>query len=177
MMECTADQVLGKTDFALVTQKPPVRESLNDILACEYPFRLFAAEEYLKKHGAPTCFDDLRNHHLITCSESMRLRVQSSKMSPGFLEIDEEMASIAKEKPMVVDNGLNALFAVKKGMGMALLPLFYQEMVELINLEDEKTKIGHLKSQKYIVYSKALEGSKRHEVFLEYLKDAMKTLS
>lgn len=165
-----AGLVLGKTDIAILTKEPDFRDSLVSFLLCQYGYAFFASDKYLAKHGTPKSLKDLSNHNIITPSHEFLARFPSPAMS----DVNAQFAAVGHSR-LLVANMANSAFGVLNHMGIGILPVFYNQILKPLCIKDADF-IQDIKSQKYIVYSKSLEGSKRHQAILEYIKSCAKKL-
>ncbi len=156
------DLAMREADVALRLRAPVQADLIRRRLFAVH-FHLYAAPEYLKRHGAPQAVTDLDNHRLIAFGGDL----------PGYLEDINWHISTGRPKnnlrtPIMVVNSLTAiLHAVETGMGIAVLPDYVvDQSAPLVRVLPGEV-MPHLDC--YLVYPEALKQVARVQVFRDFL--------
>lgn len=124
-------------------------------------YHVFAAPEYLKKHGMPKTPADLDRHRLIVYGEDSRLPVDNLNWL-----LTEGAAK--PRKPILRLNSIYGIFrAVQSGMGVGALPDYMSR--ESGNLVQILPELEGPSFDAYFVYPEELRHSKRITVFRDFL--------
>jgi DNA-binding transcriptional LysR family regulator len=124
---------------------------------------IYAAPDYLAKHGTPETQDDLDRHDLIVYGEDVPPPVASINWLIGTGATGER-----RRKPVLKVNNLYGIYrAVRSGLGMAALPDYMiTEGSSLIRVLPE---LSGPAIEAYFVYPEELRQSKRVSVFRDFL--------
>lgn len=156
------DLAMREADVALRLRAPVQADLIRRRLFAVH-FHLYAAPEYLKRHGAPQSVADLDNHRLIAFGGDI----------PGYLEDINWHISTGRPKndlrtPIMVANALTALLhAAETGMGIAVLPDYVVDQSAPLVRVLPGEAMPHLDC--YLVYPEALKQVARVQVFRDFL--------
>jgi DNA-binding transcriptional LysR family regulator len=142
---------------------PPRQPDLIQRHLVSVPTHIYAAPEYIKKHGMPQRAEDLDKHRLIVYGEDSRPPVPNVNW---LLEAGTRPGQ--ERKPILSVNNFYAMLrAVISGLGIAALSDFMAgEHTELVRLLPELTGPP---VEAYFVYPEELRTSKRISVFRDFL--------
>lgn len=159
--ERVLDLPMREADIAIRMKEPSqadlIRRRLMDV-----NIRLYAAPEYLAKHGTPSTSAELTQHRLICQSPSApQVSAGAGWMAP-FLAANETSL-------LTVNNYFGILQAVRAGLGIGALPDYLTaDSPELVNvLPEEGSGIVPV----YLAYPEELRHSKRVAVFRDFVID------
>jgi DNA-binding transcriptional LysR family regulator len=156
------DLSMREADVA-IRMAPPRQPDLIQRHLVSVQVHLYAAADYIKKHGMPQKSEDLDKHRLIVYGEDSRPPVQNINWL-----LDAGTKAGQERKPILtVNNFYGMLRAVLSGLGLAALPDFMaNEHGELVRLLPELTGPP---VEAYFVYPEELRSSKRISVFRDFL--------
>jgi DNA-binding transcriptional LysR family regulator len=142
---------------------PPRQPDLIQRHLVSVPTHVYAAPEYIKKHGMPQKPEDLDKHRLIVYGEDARPPVQNVNWL-----LDAGARPGQERKPILAVNNFYAMLrAVVSGLGIAALSDFIAtEQSELVRVLPELTGPP---VEAYFVYPEELRASKRISVFRDFL--------
>ena len=125
---------------------------------------VYAAPEYLKKHGTPQRAEDLDGHRIITFGEEQRAPITNI----NWLIDAGARAERAPRRPILQLNNTYGIYrACLAGVGIASLPDFMaQEASQLVRILPE---LDGPPIDIYFVYPEELRTSKRIAVFRDFL--------
>jgi DNA-binding transcriptional LysR family regulator len=158
------DLAMREADVA-IWMLPPKQEDLIQRHLLAMRFNVFAAPDYIKRHGMPKTAEDLDNHNIIIYGDSARF-------APPFPTANwllEEGASPSRpRRPVLEVNNIYGIYrAVLSGLGIAALPDYMsREANTLVHILPELTGP---KMDAYFVYPDELRHSKRITVFRDFL--------
>ena len=164
LLDGELDLAMREADVA-IWMLPPKHEDLIQRQLLSMHFNVYAAPDYIKKHGMPKNAEDLDNHSIIVYGDPARF-------SPPFPTANwllEEAASPARpRRPVLEVNNIYGIYrAVRSGLGIAALPDYMSgETSNLVHILPELTGP---KMDAYFVYPEELRHSKRIMVFRDFL--------
>jgi len=158
------DLAMREADVA-IRMMPPRQPDLVQRHLLKMNYNVYAAPEYLKRHGMPTSAEDLDNHHIITYGDDQRI-------SPPVADINWMLGIGADparpRKPVLEINNIYGIYrAVRSGLGIAALPDYMS--TETDNLVHVLPELRGPKLETYFVYPEELRHSKRITVFRDFL--------
>jgi len=156
------DLSMREADVAIRMQPPRQPELIQRHLMTMHTF-VYAAPNYLKKHGIPKTPEDLDGHRIIVFGEDQR---------PPVPDIDWLMRSgVRKDRPRRAVLKVNSVYAIRRavqsGMGLASLPEFMA--TDSQNLVRVLPELQGPRIDAYFVYPEELRNSKRIQVFRDFL--------
>jgi DNA-binding transcriptional LysR family regulator len=156
------DLSMREADVA-IRMSPPRQPDLIQRHLLSVPSHVYAAPEYIKKHGMPQKPEDLDEHRLIVYGEDARPPVQNVNWL-----LDAGARPGQERKPILsVNNSYAMLRAVDSGLGIAGLPDFMaNEVGSFVRVLPELTGPS---VEAYFVYPEELRTSKRISVFRDFL--------
>ncbi len=156
------DLSMREADVA-IRMSPPRQPDLIQRHLLSVPSHVYAAPEYIKKHGAPQTPEDLDEHRLIVYGEDARPPVPNVNWL-----LDAGSRSAQERKPILSVNNFYAMLrAVESGLGIAGLADFMaSEATHLVRVLPELTGPP---VEAYFVYPEELRTSKRVSVFRDFL--------
>jgi len=156
------DLSMREADVA-IRMSPPRQPDLIQRHLVSVPTHVYAAPEYVKRHGMPQKPEDLDKHRLIVYGEDARPPVQNVNW---LLEAGTKLGQ--ERKPILAVNNFYAMLrAVLSGLGIAALSDFIaSEHSELVRVLPELTGPP---IEAYFVYPEELRTSKRISVFRDFL--------
>jgi DNA-binding transcriptional LysR family regulator len=125
---------------------------------------IYASNDYLREHGAPTSIDELKDHRLIAYPSDL----PSPFPQTNWL-LDRPDVRKLKLEPHIHINSLNAMRrAVKVGMGLAALPEYMMYRARHVSkvLPDIEAPV----TEAYYVYPLELKNSRRVAVFRSFIE-------
>ena len=156
------DLSMREADVA-IRMSPPRQPDLMQRHLMSVQVHIYAAPEYLKKHGMPQRPEDLDEHRLIVYGEDPRPPV------PDINWLLEAARKPGRDRRpiLAVNNTYAMLRAVSSGLGIAALPDF-------VAAEHSRTGARAARScgppnEAYFVYPEELRSSKRISVFRDFL--------
>jgi DNA-binding transcriptional LysR family regulator len=156
------DLSMREADVA-IRMAPPRQPDLIQRHLVSVNVHVYAAPEYIKKHGMPQSVDDLDRHRIICYGEDARPPVPSVNWL-----LDAGVKPGQDRKPILTVNNFYAMLrAVLSGMGVAALPDFMaNEHPTLARVVPELTGPP---IEAFFVYPEELRSSKRISVFRDFL--------
>jgi DNA-binding transcriptional LysR family regulator len=156
------DLSMREADVA-IRMSPPRQPDLIQRHLVSVPTHIYAAPEYVKKHGMPQKPEDLDKHRVIVFGEDTRPPVQNVNW---LLEAGTKPGQ--ERKPILAVNNFYAILrGVLSGLGIAALADFIaNEHPELVRVLPEL--VGP-PVEAYFVYPEELRTSKRISVFRDFL--------
>jgi DNA-binding transcriptional LysR family regulator len=156
------DLSMREADVA-IRMSPPRQPDLVQRHLMTVRVHLYAAPEYLKKHGTPRRGEELDQHRLVVYGDESRAPISNinwvleAGLKPGH-----------ERRPILqVNNTYGLLRAVSSGLGIAALPDYVAvEAPDLVRLLPELTGPP---VEAYFVYPEELRSSKRISVFRDFL--------
>jgi DNA-binding transcriptional LysR family regulator len=156
------DLSMREADVA-IRMSPPRQPDLVQRHLMTVRVHLYAAPEYLKKHGTPRRAEELDSHRLVVYGDEARAPISSinwileAGLKPGH-----------ERRPILqVNNTYGLLRAVSSGLGLAALPDYVAiEAPDLVRILPELTGPP---VEAYFVYPEELRSSKRISVFRDFL--------
>jgi len=159
--ERVLDLPMREADVA-IRMKEPSQADLVRRRLMTVQMKLYAAPEYLAKHGTPETLDDLESHRIISQNSSAPQVAASAAMIRRLYERDIS-------SHLRVNNYFGILQAVIHGLGIGVLPDYLTEdFPNLVNVlpEDSSNEVPV-----YLAYPEELRQSKRVEAFREFVVD------
>jgi len=146
-----------------IRMAPPRQPDLIQRHLVSVQVHIYAAPDYIKKHGLPQRPEDLDKHRLIVYGDDARPPV----LNINWL-LDAGTKAGRERKPILtVNNFYGMLRAVVSGLGICALPDFMaNEYSELVRVLPELTGPP---VEAYFVYPEELRSSKRISVFRDFL--------
>jgi DNA-binding transcriptional LysR family regulator len=169
--EIQVSMVIDDTDLDLsmreadvaIRMSPPRQPDLIQRHLLSVPSHIYAAPEYIKKHGMPRKPEDLDEHRLIVYGEDARAPVQNVNWL-----LDAGARPGQDRKPILSVNNFYAMLrAVDSGLGIASLADFMA--TEASNLVRVLPELTGPSVDAYFVYPEELRTSKRISVFRDFL--------
>jgi len=156
------DLSMREADVA-IRMSPPRQPDLIQRHLVSVPTHVYAAPDYIKKHGMPRQAEDLDKHRLIVYGEDARPPVQNVNWL-----LDAGVKGGQERKPILAVNNFYAMLrAVISGLGIAALSDFIAtEHNDLVRVLPELTGPA---IEAYFVYPEELRASKRISVFRDFL--------
>ena len=156
------DLSMREADVA-IRMSPPRQPDLIQRHLVSVPTHVYAAPEYIKKHGMPQKPEELDKHRLIVYGEDARPPVQNANWL-----LDAGAKPGQERKPILAVNNYYAMLrAVVSGLGIAALSDFIAtEEPDLVRVLPELTGPA---IEAYFVYPEELRSSKRISVFRDFL--------
>jgi len=156
------DLSMREADVA-IRMSPPRQPDLIQRHLLSVPSHVYAAADYIKKHGMPQKPEDLDEHRLIVYGEDARAPVQNVNWL-----LDAGARSGRERRPILSVNNFYAMLrAVDSGLGIAGLSDFMaMESGGLVRILPELTGPP---VEAYFVYPEELRTSKRISVFRDFL--------
>lgn len=156
------DLAMRQADVAIRMMPPRQPELIQRHLVTMH-YHLFAAPEYLERHGTPQSVEDLDRHPLVVYGEDARLPVANVNW---LLEIGRPPGQ--PRNPVLKVNSIYGIFrAVQAGLGLAALPDYLSR--EADNLVHVLPELRGPSFDAYFVYPEELRHSKRIGVFRDFL--------
>ncbi len=156
------DLSMREADVA-IRMSPPRQPDLIQRHLMSVPSHVYAAPEYIKKHGMPQKPEDLDDHRLIVYGEDARPPVQNVNWL-----LDAGSRPARERKPILSVNNFYAMLrAVDSGLGIAGLSDFMAS--ETANLVRVLPELTGPPVEAYFVYPEELRTSKRISVFRDFL--------
>jgi len=156
------DLSMRQADVA-IRMMPPRQPDLIQRRLMTMRYHIFAAPEYLKKHGTPKTPEDLDNHRIVVFGDDVRPPVPNLNW---LLEAGTKPSR--KRQAALKVNSTYAIFrAVQSGLGLGALPDYMSR--ESGNLVEVLPELRGPTVDIFFVYAEELRHSKRIGVFREYL--------
>src|SRR5580692_2491353 len=156
------DLSMREADVA-IRMTPPRQPDLIQRHLVSVPTHVYAAPEYIKKHGMPQKPEDLDKHRVIVFGEDTRPPVPNVNWL-----LDAGTKPGQERKPILAVNNFYAILrGVLSGLGIAALADFIaNEHPELVRVLPE---LNGPPVEAYFVYPEELRTSKRISVFRDFL--------
>ena len=156
------DLSMRQADVA-IRMMPPRQPDLIQRRLMTMRYHVFAAPEYLKKHGMPKTPEDLDNHRIVVFGDDVRPPVPNLNW---LLEAGTKPSR--KRQAALKVNSTYAIFrAVQSGLGLGALPDYMSR--ESGNLVEVLPELRGPTVDTFFVYAEELRHSKRIGVFRDYL--------
>ncbi|MFQ6017600.1 MAG: LysR family transcriptional regulator [Kiloniellaceae bacterium] len=142
---------------------PPRQADLIQRHLLTVHMNIYAAANYIKRHGMPTTVEDLDNHRIVVYGEDVRPPVPDVNW---LLRIGQKSGEL-RRPALAVNNVYAIMRAVQSGVGLGALPEFMT-----YGLNDLVEVLPHLERPQldaYFVYPEELRASKRIQVFRDFL--------
>jgi DNA-binding transcriptional LysR family regulator len=156
------DLAMRKADVA-IRMMPPRQPDLvqRHLLAMHYA--VYAAPDYLKRHGVPSTAEDLDNHRLIVFGDETK-----PPMSSVNWLLEAGARPEAPRRPVLKVNNIYGIFrAVQSGLGIAALPDYFSRgNTRIVAILPE---LRGPSFDAFFVYPEELRHSKRIAVFRDFL--------
>jgi DNA-binding transcriptional LysR family regulator len=156
------DLSMREADVA-IRMTPPRQPNLIQRSLMTLHYHVYAAPEYLHKHGTPSSPEDLDNHKLVVYGEDARPPVRNlnwlltAGSKPGF-----------KRRAVLRVNSIYGIFrAVQSGLGIGALPDYMSR--EAGNLVHILPELRGPTVDTFFVYPEELRHSQRIVVFRDFL--------
>ena len=156
------DLSMRQADVA-IRMMPPRQPDLIQRRLMTMRYHIFAAPEYLKKHGMPKTPEDLDTHRIVVFGEDAHPPVPNLNW---LLEAGTKPSR--KRQAALKVNSTYAIFrAVQSGLGLGALPDYMSR--ESGNLVEVLPELRGPTVDTFFVYAEELRHSKRIGVFRDYL--------
>ena len=156
------DLSMRQADVA-IRMMPPRQPDLIQRRLMTMRYHIFAAPEYLKKHGMPKTPEDLDSHRIVVFGDDVRPPVPNLNW---LLEAGTKPSR--KRQAALKVNSTYAIFrAVQSGLGLGALPDYMSR--ESGNLVEVLPELRGPTVDIFFVYAEELRHSKRIGVFRDYL--------
>jgi DNA-binding transcriptional LysR family regulator len=156
------DLSMREADVA-IRMSPPRQPDLVQRHLMTVHVHLYAAPEYLKKHGTPRRAEELDQHRLVVYGDESRAPISNINWA-----LEAGVKPGHERRPILQVNNTYGLYrAVSSGLGIAALPDYVAvEAPELVRVLPELTGPP---VEAYFVYPEELRSSKRISVFRDFL--------
>lgn len=161
------DISMRQADVA-IRVRPPTQPDLVQRQLMTVHYRIYAAPEYLKKHGMPQSPDELDNHRLIIYGEDATPPVSNLNW---LLELGQ--TKVERRAALRVNNIYGIFRAVRSGLGIGALPDYMSRDAQ--NLVQVLPELEGPSFDTYFVYPDELRNSKRIGVFRDFLISCIHT--
>ncbi len=160
--ESERDLSMREADVA-IRMVPPRQPDLIQRHLMTMHFHVYAAPEYLKKHGMPEKPEDLADHLLIVYGEDAEPPVADVNW---LLDVGRKRDD--RDRALLKVNNIYGIYrAVQSGVGIASLPDYtIRQASQLVRILPELEGPSY---DAYFVYPEELRHSKRIAVFRDYL--------
>jgi len=156
------DLSMREADVA-IRMTPPRQPDLIQLKLMTMHHHVFAAPEYIKRHGIPKKAKDLNKHRLVVYGDDARPPVSGLNW---LLEAGAKPG--AKRAAALKVNSIYGIFrAVQSGVGIGSLPDYMSR--EAGNLVQVLPELGGPSYDAFFVYPEELRHSERIDVFRDYL--------
>jgi DNA-binding transcriptional LysR family regulator len=156
------DLSMREADVA-IRMSPPRQPDLIQRHLVSIKVHVYAAPEYVRKHGMPQKPEDLDKHRIIVYGDDAR----PPRQETNWL-LDAGTKSDQERKPILTVNNVYAILrAVKSGLGIAAFSDFIA--VEHSDLVRVLPELSGPPIEAYFVYPEELRNSKRIAVFRDFL--------
>jgi DNA-binding transcriptional LysR family regulator len=155
------DLATGEAEIAIRFSEPTQADLIQRPLTV-FHHHIYAAPEYLSKHGTPASMEDLDNHDLLTYGPG----VPSSIKNINWIKTAGTRG--LERKPLLEINSIfGVMQAVRAGTGLAAIPDYlaaeYPELIPVLRDWDAPA------FPVYLVYPGEIKNSKRVNAFKEFL--------
>lgn len=156
------DLSMREADVA-IRLSPPRQPDLIQRHLWSMPYHIYAAPDYLKKHGMPTKPQDLDKHRIIVYGDDVKQPVQGLNwlLSAGRSDGTKRTAALR------VNNVYGIFRAVQSGLGLGALPEYMSR--EVGNLVEILPELRGPVIDTYFVYPEELRNSKRITLFRDFI--------
>lgn len=156
------DLSMREADVA-IRLSPPKQPDLIQRHLWTMPYHIYAAPDYLKKHGMPTKPQDLDRHRIIVYGDDVKQPVQGLNwlLSAGRSDGTKRTAALR------VNNVYGIFRAVQSGLGLGALPEYMSR--EVGNLVEILPELRGPIIDTYFVYPEELRNSKRITLFRDFI--------
>ncbi|MDA8232416.1 MAG: LysR family transcriptional regulator [Magnetospirillum sp.] len=158
------DLAMREADVA-IRMTPPRQPDLIQRHLLTMNYNVYAAPEYLKRHGMPRTAEDLDNHNIIVFGDDQRASLPV--VDVNWLLGAGATASRLRRPVLEVNNIYGIYRAVKSGLGIAALPDYMSP--ETDNLVHVLPELKGPSLDTYFVYPEELRHSKRIAAFRDFL--------
>jgi DNA-binding transcriptional LysR family regulator len=160
------DLAMREADVA-IRMSMPTQPDLVKLRLCTIHTHLFAAPEYLERHGAPKSIEDFDQHDLIVYGHEAPPSLRNVNW-PLFIG----MASHSQRQPRLqVNNIYGLLLAAEAGLGIAALPDY---MVWGNNrISRVLPDVQGPSFDTFFVYPEELRNTKKVQIFRDFLTEAV----
>lgn len=155
------DLATRQAEVAIRFQAPSQADLIQRPLV-KVQHNLYASKRYVEAHGVPKTVEDLDNHPLITYGQDVPLPIQDVNW---ILTAGAEEG--LREPVLTVNNIYGVAQAVRKNIGIAALPDYLARHEE--DLVRVLPDVQGPTFQTYFVYPSELKGSRRVQVFRDFL--------
>jgi len=156
------DLAMREADVA-IRMMPPKQPDLIQRHLMDMHYKVYAAPDYLKRHGLPHVPEDLDKHSIIVYGEDATLPV----INVNWLLEAGAPAGKIRTPALQVNNIYGIYRAVQSGVGIAALPDYFSR--EAGNLVEILPELEGPSYDAYFVYPEELRHSKRIAVFRDFL--------
>ncbi len=156
------DLAMREADVA-IRMMPPRQPELVQRHIVTMHYHLFAAPEYLKKHGMPQAVEDLDHHALVVYGEDARAPVTNV----NWLQEIGRPPGQPRKAVLKVNSIYGIIRAVQTGLGIAAIPDYLSRDVS--NVVEVLPELRGPRFDAYFVYPEELRHSKRIAVFRDFL--------
>lgn len=156
------DLAMREADVAIRLHQPTQPDLIQRKLFSVH-HHIYAAPDYLKRHGTPVTVEDLNNHDILVYGD----RAPGHMADVNWLQVIG-MADGQRRKPILVVNNIFALLrAVDSGIGIAGLPDYIvRRATQIVPI---LTGLETPAFDTYLVYAEELRNSKRIRVFSDFI--------
>lgn len=156
------DLAMREADVA-IRMMPPRQPELVQRHIVTMHYHLYAAPEYLKKHGTPQTVEDLDNHALVVYGDDARAPVTNV----NWLQEIGRPPGQPRKAVLKVNSIYGIIRAVQSGLGIAAIPDYLSRDVS--NVVEVLPELRGPRFDAYFVYPEELRHSKRIAVFRDFL--------
>ena len=157
------DLAMREADIA-IRMTPPRQPDLVQRHLLTWNYNVYAAPDYLKRHGMPESPEDLDRHHIIVYGEDQHFPPPTANIN--WL-LNAGHPSKPRQPVLEVNNIYGIYRAVQSGLGIAALPAYMN--TEADNLVRILPELRGPQLDVYFVYPEELRHSKRISVFRDFL--------
>ena len=158
------DLAMREADVA-IRMMPPRQPDLVQRHLLTMSYNVYAAPDYIKRHGMPKTPEDLDNHHIIVYGDDQRVSPPVANVN-WLLDAGADPAR--PRRPVLEVNNIYGIYrAVRSGLGIAALPDYMSD--EAGNLVHILPELKGPKLDTFFVYPEELRHSKRITVFRDFL--------
>jgi DNA-binding transcriptional LysR family regulator len=157
------DLAMREADVA-IRMTPPRQPDLIQRHLMTLNYNVYAAPDYLERHGIPQSLEDLDSHHIIVYGEDQRFPPPTGNVN----WLMEAGRGAEPRRPVLEVNNIYGIYrAVQSGLGIAALPEYMS--TEADNLVRILPEFRGPQLEVYFVYPEELRHSKRITVFRDFL--------
>lgn len=158
------DLAMREADIA-IRMRQPVQPDLIQRRLFTVHLHLYASKEYVARHGKPATLAELDQHRLITFGDMAPTYLKQI----NWLETVGRQAGDPRRPSLRINNILAIRRAVRKGIGVALLPDYLIEETEQKLLEKIEIDAELPVYDTYFVYPSEMRNSARVKAFRDFL--------